>query len=115
MPPNRFDTPTASSMPSLIARRHRPSAISDVCCVIVVVVMTIGAGHPAHKPDRGGTMAPSTDDGFELYDLKVEVTAPPGATIYCCARAGDYFELKGEMLHLPTGQGLSVHSMADLL
>ena len=60
-------------------------------------------------------MAPSTDDGFELYDLKVEVTAPPGAIIYCGAKVGDYFELKGEMLHLPAGQGFSIYSLAALL
>jgi len=60
-------------------------------------------------------MAPSTDDGFELYDLKVEVVAPPGAAIYCGAQAGDYFELKGEMLHLPAGQGFSIYSLAALL
>jgi hypothetical protein len=39
----------------------------------------------------------TSDDGtFELYDLKVEVVAPPGATIYCGARPGDHFELHGE-------------------
>jgi hypothetical protein len=40
------------------------------------------------------------DDSFELYDLRVEVVAPEGATLYCGAKPGDYFELKGEMLHL---------------
>jgi len=60
-------------------------------------------------------MAPSTDDGFELYDLKVEVVAPPGARIYCGAKPGDYFELQGEMLHLPAGQGFSIYSLAALL
>ena len=60
-------------------------------------------------------MATSDDDGFELYDLKVEVVAPPGATVYCGAKPGDYFELKGEMLHLPAGQGFSIYSLAALL
>jgi uncharacterized repeat protein (TIGR04076 family) len=77
--------------------------------------MTIGTGHHAYKPNRGGTMAPSTDDGFELYDLKVEVVAPPDATIHCGAQPGDYFELRGEMLHLPPGQGFSIYSLAALL
>ena len=55
------------------------------------------------------------DDRFELYDLKVEVVAPPGARIYCGANVGDSFELRGEMLHLPPGQGFSIYSLAALL
>ena len=54
-------------------------------------------------------------EGFELYDLRVEVIGPPGRTIYCGARLGDYFELHGEMLHLPPGQGFSIYSLAALL
>ncbi|MEJ0097120.1 MAG: TIGR04076 family protein [Bauldia sp.] len=54
-------------------------------------------------------------DTFVLFDLKVEVTAPPGARLYCGARPGDYFELKGEMLTLPPGQGFSIYSLAALL
>jgi uncharacterized repeat protein (TIGR04076 family) len=54
-------------------------------------------------------------DSFELFDLKVEVTAPPGRQIYCGAAPGDYFELKGEMLYLPPGQGFSIYSLATLL
>ena len=56
-----------------------------------------------------------TDDSFELYDLRVEVVVPPGAKIYCGARAGDYFELSGEMLTLPPGQGFSIYSLAAVL
>jgi uncharacterized repeat protein (TIGR04076 family) len=55
------------------------------------------------------------DDSFELFDLKVEVTAPTGATLYCGAKPGDFFELRGEMLHLPPGQGFSIYSLAALL
>jgi uncharacterized repeat protein (TIGR04076 family) len=55
------------------------------------------------------------DDSFELYDLKVEVVAPEGGAIYCGARAGDFFELKGEMVFLPPGQGFSIYSLAALL
>ncbi|GGK48668.1 TIGR04076 family protein [Salinarimonas ramus] len=55
------------------------------------------------------------DDEFELWDLRVEVTAPEGATLYCGARPGDHFELHGEMLHLPPGQGFSIYSLAALL
>jgi uncharacterized repeat protein (TIGR04076 family) len=57
----------------------------------------------------------SGNDNFELYDLRVEVVAPPGATIQCSAHAGDHFELRGEMLHLPPGQGFSIYSLAALL
>jgi uncharacterized repeat protein (TIGR04076 family) len=55
------------------------------------------------------------DDSFELYDLRVEVVAPEGATLDCGARPGDAFELRGEMLHLPPGQGFSIYSIAALL
>jgi uncharacterized repeat protein (TIGR04076 family) len=55
------------------------------------------------------------DDHFELYDLRVEVVAPPGARLYCGARIGDQFELRGEMLHLPPGQGFSIYSLAAVL
>lgn len=55
------------------------------------------------------------DDSFELFDLRVEVTAPEGGPIYCGARPGDYFEMRGEMLHFPPGQGFSIYSLAALL
>ena len=58
---------------------------------------------------------PSADESFQLYDLKVEVTAPKGGRIYCGAKPGDYFELRGEMLHLPPGQGFSIYSLGALL
>jgi len=57
----------------------------------------------------------SNDDSFELYDLKVEVVAPPGGPIYCGAKPGDYFELKGEMLSMPAGQSFSIYSLASVL
>ena len=60
-------------------------------------------------------MTAPEDDSFELYDLKVEVVAPAGAKLYCGAKPGDYFELKGEMLHLPPGQAFSIYSLAALL
>jgi len=56
-----------------------------------------------------------TDGAFELYDLRVEVVAPQGARIYCGARIGDYFELRGEMLSLPPGQSFSIYSLAAVL
>lgn len=55
------------------------------------------------------------DDGFELYDLRVEAVVPDGAKIYCGAKPGDHFELRGEMLYLPAGQGFSIYSLASVL
>jgi uncharacterized repeat protein (TIGR04076 family) len=60
-------------------------------------------------------MNEAPDDTFELYDLRVEVTAPEGGPIYCGAKVGDYFELRGEMLHLPPGQAFSIYSLATVL
>lgn len=57
----------------------------------------------------------AADDGFELYDLRVEVVAPPGAKLWCSAKAGDWFELRGENLYLPPGQGFSIYSLAAVL
>jgi uncharacterized repeat protein (TIGR04076 family) len=54
------------------------------------------------------------DDSFELHDLRVEIVAPEGAKIYC-GKPGDWFELRGEMLHIPPGQGFSIYSLAALL
>ena len=55
------------------------------------------------------------DDSFELYDLRVEAVIPKGRPIYCGARPGDHFELRGEMLTLPPGQGFSIYSIAAVL
>lgn len=55
------------------------------------------------------------NDSFELFDLRVEVIAPLGGAIYCGAEPGDFFDLHGEMLRLPPGQGFSIYSLAALL
>ncbi|WP_249695961.1 TIGR04076 family protein [Stappia sp. WLB 29] len=56
------------------------------------------------------------DDSFDLYDLRVEAVMPEdGSQVYCGARPGDHFELRGEMLHLPPGQGFSIYSIAAVL
>jgi uncharacterized repeat protein (TIGR04076 family) len=60
-------------------------------------------------------MTEAKDDAFDLYDLRVEVVAPEGGPIYCGARVGDWFELRGEMLFLPPGQGFSIYSLASAL
>ncbi len=54
-------------------------------------------------------------DEFELYDLRVEVVVHDDRNIQCGAKAGDYFEARGEMLHFPPGQGFSLYSLAALL
>lgn len=57
----------------------------------------------------------ATDDTFELFDLRVEVVITENAPVYCGAKPGDYFELQGEMLYLPQGQGISIYSLASVL
>mgnify|MGYP000857417666 CR=1 FL=1 len=54
------------------------------------------------------------DDHFELFDLRVEIVAPPGAKIYC-GTVGDWFELRGEQLHLPANQSFSIYSLSSIL
>ena len=60
-------------------------------------------------------MVNGKDETFELYDLRVEVTAPKDGPIFCGAKPGDHFELRGEMLFLPQGQGISIYSLASVL
>jgi uncharacterized repeat protein (TIGR04076 family) len=60
-------------------------------------------------------MSDQSGDCFELFDLKVEVVFPGGGPVYCGAKPGDHFELHGEMLHLPPGQGFSIYSLAAVL
>ena len=55
------------------------------------------------------------DDGFDLFDLRVDAIVPEGVPIFCGAKPGDYFELRGEMLTLPPGQGVSIYSLAAVL
>jgi len=57
----------------------------------------------------------SEEVGFDLWDLRVEVVGPEDAPIYCGAQLGDYFELHGEMIKFPPGQGFSLYSLAALL
>ncbi len=60
-------------------------------------------------------MSAAPDDSFELYDLRVEAVVPEGKPIFCGAKPGDYFELRGEMLSLPPGQGFSIYSLSAVL
>jgi uncharacterized repeat protein (TIGR04076 family) len=69
----------------------------------------------APNPHASPPNSSGIDDHFELWDLRVEVVCPPGERVMCGAKAGDHFELRGEMLHLPPGQGFSIYSLAALL
>ena len=77
------------------------------------------AGDPAagtQPARRAGPAVPeAVDDRFELFDLRVEVVAPEGVPIQCNARVGDWFEVRGELLHFPPGQPFSMYSLAALL
>jgi hypothetical protein len=56
-------------------------------------------------------MSSAKEDSFQLYDLRVEVVCPLGERILCGAKEGDYFTVRGEMLHLPNDQGISFYSL----
>ena len=57
----------------------------------------------------------TVDADFELFDLRVEVTAPEGARLWCGSKRGDYFEVHGEMLHFQPGMAFSLYSVAAVL
>jgi uncharacterized repeat protein (TIGR04076 family) len=63
-------------------------------------------GHPETHVD--------TADTFQLYDLRVEVLATDRPMV-CGHRAGDWFEVQGEMLRFPDGQGFPLYPLAALL
>ena len=77
------------------------------------------AGEPAAGTQSvrmaGPAVPEAVDDRFELVDLRVEVVAPEGVPIQCNARVGDWFEVRGELLHFPPGQPFSMYSLAALL
>lgn len=52
---------------------------------------------------------------FELYDLRVQVVAPPDSRVMCNSKIGDWFEVRGEVLHFPPGQGFSMYSLAAII
>ena len=54
------------------------------------------------------------DDEFTLYDLRVSVARCDGEMV-CSHTLGDYFELSGENLTLPPGQGFSIYALGSLL
>ena len=65
-------------------------------------------------PTQEAEIAMAADE-FELYDLRVDVVVHDDRKIQCHAKVGDYFEVHGEVLHFPPGQGFSLYSLAALL
>lgn len=56
------------------------------------------------------------NDKFALYDLRVEVVAcRKGMRMVCNHKIGDYLELSGENLSIPTGKTFSIYALAALL
>ena len=53
-------------------------------------------------------------DEFLLYDLRVEVIAVDKPMV-CNHAIGDYFELSGENLTIPSGQAFTIYPLAALL
>ena len=88
-----------------------PAAATTTGPMPAAVPATTAAPQTASAINATSPMPP----GFELYDLRVEVVGPPDKPIYCGANLGDYFELHGEMLKFPPGQGFSIYSLAALL
>lgn len=58
---------------------------------------------------------PGRSDAFALYDLRVEVVATSGRRMVCSHKPGDWFELSGENLRFPPGQGFPLYPLAALL
>ena len=56
----------------------------------------------------------SFNDEFELWDLKIEVVGDAGQMV-CEHTPGDFFELRGENLSIPSGQSFSIYSLAAIL
>lgn len=56
----------------------------------------------------------STDDRFELYDLRVEVVETETPMV-CNHAPGDFFELSGENLSFPPGQTFPLYPLAAIL
>ncbi len=54
------------------------------------------------------------EDGFSLYDLKVEVIASERPMV-CSHKAGDYFLVVGENIIFPENNSFSLYALAALL
>ncbi|HOV63325.1 MAG TPA: TIGR04076 family protein [Spirochaetia bacterium] len=56
----------------------------------------------------------SKTDEFTLFDLRVEIVEGTKPMV-CSHKAGDYFEVRGENLYFPEGQGFSLYALAAIL
>ena len=56
----------------------------------------------------------STDDAFELYDLRITVEEIRGQCT-CDHTVGDSFELKGGKLHLPPGLSFCLYALQSAI
>lgn len=54
------------------------------------------------------------NDTFELYDLRVEI-APESGPIVGKHAVGEYFEVRGEDIFLPPGQGFSLYALGAII
>jgi len=61
-----------------------------------------------------GNQSPERDDGFWLYDLKVE-TVLDGRTPVCRHVEGESFAVEGEALVFAEGQRVSMYALAAVL
>jgi uncharacterized repeat protein (TIGR04076 family) len=53
---------------------------------------------------------------FKLYDLRVEiVSVKPGLESICNHHIGDYFEVSGENISIPSGKTFSMYALAAVL
>lgn len=55
-----------------------------------------------------------TGDTFELYNLRVEISEKSGRIIGK-HKIGDYFEVVGEDIFFPAGQGFSLYALSSIL
>jgi len=55
-----------------------------------------------------------TGDTFELYNLRVEISEKSGRIIGK-HKIGDYFEVIGEDIFFPAGQGFSMYALSSIL
>ena len=116
--PNTTTPATTHSAPATSPTMASPAAPTATTPATTATGPAPAATSVAHATSAAApttTSATPSTPGFELYDLRIEVVGPPDKPIYCGARLGDYFELHGEMLKLPPGQGFSIYSLAALL
>lgn len=76
--------------------------------------MSESRARPDGRDELPGEATARAEDGFWLYDLRVEVVGEPEAMV-CNHAPGDFFELSGENLTLPPGQSFPVYPLAALL